>query len=49
VCPVLLAGLPFWASCALSNSRFLSVIRKSGSRFSGEIALQPLSDSEEEQ
>jgi hypothetical protein len=30
-----------------SNSRFLSVIRKSGSRFSGEIALQPLSDAEE--
>ena len=30
-----------------SNSRFLSVIRKSGSRFSGEIALQPLSEPEE--
>jgi hypothetical protein len=26
----------------------LSVIRKSGSRFSGEIALQPLSEPEEE-
>src|SRR6202030_2672293 len=39
-----LAGLPFWAPSALQNSRFLSAIRKSGSRFSGEIALQPLSD-----
>jgi GTP-binding protein len=29
---------------APSNSKVLSAIRKSGSRFSGEIALQPLSD-----
>jgi hypothetical protein len=46
--PGRLAGLPFWAPGALQNSRFLSAIRKSGSRFSGEIVLQPLPDLEEE-
>ncbi|MDE2604071.1 MAG: hypothetical protein KGL62_17155, partial [Bradyrhizobium sp.] len=42
VCPVLLAGLPFWAVCALSHFRFLSAIEKRVSRFSGEITLQPM-------
>jgi hypothetical protein len=31
-----------------SEFQVLSVIRKSGSRFSGEIALQPLSEPEEQ-
>jgi hypothetical protein len=41
-------GFLFGRETRLSHSRFLSVIRKSGSRFSGEIVLQPLSDAEEE-
>jgi hypothetical protein len=52
VCPVGLAGLPFWAQiffwmAAPFKFQVLSVIRKSGSRFSGEIVLQPLSDAKE--
>jgi hypothetical protein len=47
-----LAGLPFWAQIFLwmgapFKFQVLSVIRKSGSRFSGEIVLQPLPDAEE--
>lgn len=41
-------GFLFGRYARLPNSRFLSVIRKSGSRFSGEIALQPLSEPEEQ-
>jgi hypothetical protein len=39
-------GFLFGRHARLPNSRFLSAIRKSGSRFSGEIALQPLSEEE---
>ena len=44
VASVLLAGLPFWALWRPFEFQVLSVIRKSGSRFSREIALQPLYD-----
>ncbi|MGH6883992.1 MAG: hypothetical protein ACREFM_23935, partial [Hypericibacter sp.] len=50
-CPVFWPGFLFRAkvqAVALSHFRFMSVIRKSGSRFSGEIALQPLSEPEEQ-
>src|SRR4051794_10799176 len=43
VCPVLLAGLPFWAHEASLNPGFEHNL-ESGSRFSGEIMLQTLSD-----
>jgi hypothetical protein len=47
VCPVLRPGFLLGNMRPL-NFRFLRAIRKSGSPFSGEIALQPSSDPEEE-
>jgi hypothetical protein len=46
-CPVLWPGFLFGRHAPF-EFQVLSVIRKSGSRFSGEIVLQPLPDPEEE-